>query len=338
MNDILVMAEHRGGQLLPVTYEMLALAADLAESRGGKVSLAVLADDPREMAETAARTAGVEVLAVQGEHLKVYNPEVFLAAVTKMLGDLSLAFLLAAHTTTGMDYTPALAVRLRSALVTGVEGVSRTEDGCLFTRAMFGGKIEAQLASQTDLTILTVMPGAFKPKPYDGPGGTVLQRSISIRPERVKVLNISEGRSDDAALSEADVIVAVGRGLGKPDNLGMVRQLADQFPRSALAGSRPVCDQGWLEYKHQVGQTGATVTPKLYLAFGISGARQHTMGMQGSGFIVAVSIDPYAAIFNLADVCIVEDLTEFIPALLESRQEGDQRQDPPRTVNGNQNE
>ena len=112
------------------------------------------------------------------------------------------------------------------------------------------------------------------------------------------------------------MVVAAGRGIAKPENLELLRRLAGLFSRAALAGSRPVCDAGWLGYGHQVGLTGASVAPRLYLACGISGARQHTVGMQGSEFIVAINSDPQAAIFNLADVCLVEDLLSFIPELL----------------------
>jgi len=114
--------------------------------------------------------------------------------------------------------------------------------------------------------------------------------------------------------------VAAGRGVGEIENMRLIKQLSALFPRSAVAGSRPVCDMGWLDYKRQVGLTGATVSPKLYIACGISGAMPHQVGMQGAGFIVAISTDPRAPIFNLSDVCIQEDLKRFIPALVEEFQ------------------
>jgi electron transfer flavoprotein alpha subunit len=133
---------------------------------------------------------------------------------------------------------------------------------------------------------------------------------------RAKVEDLPGETGADAALGQAQVVVAAGLGVGGPENLELLRRLAAQFPNSALAGSRPVCDLGWLPYRQQVGLTGATVAPRLYIACGISGARQHTVGMQGSGFIVAISHDPQAAIFNLADVCVEEDLTAFLNAFL----------------------
>ena len=126
--------------------------------------------------------------------------------------------------------------------------------------------------------------------------------------------------TDTAGISEADVIVAAGQGFGEEENLELARQLAAVFPKSAIAGSRIVCDLGWLGYGCQVGVTGATVSPRLYIACGISGAVQHVTGMRGSGFIVAINKDPAAAIFQMADVCVVEDLITFIPILLETYQ------------------
>jgi electron transfer flavoprotein alpha subunit len=121
---------------------------------------------------------------------------------------------------------------------------------------------------------------------------------------------------ETSALADADVIVSAGRGIGRQENLSLIYRLASVFSRSAVGGSRPVCDAGWLQYKQQVGMTGATVTPKLYIACGISGAMQHVSGMRGAGFIVSINTDPNAAIFNVSDVCIAEDAAEFLSLLI----------------------
>ena len=134
---------------------------------------------------------------------------------------------------------------------------------------------------------------------------------------KTRSLGIKQAEADTSGISEADVLISAGMGIGDEENLEFIYALADLFPKSAVAGSRIVCDQGWLEYKCQVGVTGATVSPGLYIACGISGAVQHVSGMRGSGFIVAINTDPAAAIFHTADVCIVEDLKTFIPAFME---------------------
>jgi electron transfer flavoprotein alpha subunit len=134
-------------------------------------------------------------------------------------------------------------------------------------------------------------------------------------------LGIKQANTDTAGIGDANVIVAAGNGIGEKENLDFIHQLAALFAKSAVAGSRIVCDMGWLGYQCQVGVTGTTVSPQLYIACGISGAVQHVMGMQGSEFIVAINKDPSAAIFQVADICIVEDLTAFIPAFIHAFRE-----------------
>ncbi len=147
--------------------------------------------------------------------------------------------------------------------------------------------------------------------------GSVNIQSMASQALRTRSLGLKQAEADTSGISEADVLISAGMGIGDEENLEFIYALAELFPKSAVAGSRIVCDLGWLEYKCQVGVTGATVSPELYIACGISGAVQHVSGMRGSGFIVAINTDPTAAIFHTADVCIVEDLKTFIPAFIE---------------------
>jgi electron transfer flavoprotein alpha subunit len=234
------------------------------------------------------------------------------------------ALILVGQSTQGMDFAPGLAVRLKAGCITGVDGICQRDGETCFSHSVYSAKIVLDLAPSAKTTVLTVQPGAFKPREEGrapAPGQLEL-RTWSVGPGRSRSLGYKTARQEDAGLAEADVIVAAGRGIGEQKNLALIERLAALFPRSAVAGSRPLCDHEWLEYKRQVGLTGATVSPKLYIACGISGAIQHTVGMQGSGFIVAISTDPNAAIFNIADVCIVEDLTGFIPAFFAEYEEG----------------
>jgi electron transfer flavoprotein alpha subunit len=209
-------------------------------------------------------------------------------------------------------------VRLGAACITGVERVFREDDHICFTRAVYNGKIMAIINPVAAPMVVTVQPGIFKPPRLDHTTpGTVDIRTVSLPPQRTRSKGIKRAKQEDSALSEAEVIVSAGRGIGSKKNLDLISRLAALFPRSAVGGSRPVCDLDWLEYKQQVGITGATVTPTLYIACGISGSVQHQSGMRGAGFIVAINTDPDAAIFNIADVCIVEDLTTFIPSFIE---------------------
>jgi len=233
-----------------------------------------------------------------------------------------------ANTTQGMDLAPGLAVRLNAACVTGVESVERDGDRVCFSRSMLGGKVSAQVSLSAETAVVTVQPGAFQScEPVDCRVSTAIAdadedrvefRKMEYSPRRSRSLGVREGQPKDSALSEARVIVAAGRGVGSQENLQLVRQLSEIFPSAAFAASRPLCDLGWVEYPRQVGLTGAVVAPELYVACGISGALQHVVGMRGSGFVVAINSDPNAAMFADADVCVVEDLSMFIPILVEA--------------------
>jgi electron transfer flavoprotein alpha subunit len=168
----------------------------------------------------------------------------------------------------------------------------------------------------------------FRPqKPDKSVSGSVTVRSFKCESLKTRSRGIKQAEADMTGITEAGVVVSAGQGLGDKENVDLMYQLAALFTKSAVAGSRIVCDLGWLEYKCQVGVTGATVSPQLYIACGISGAVQHVMGMQGSEFIVAINKDPSAAIFQTADVCIVEDLTVFIPEFIRAFHDANKAKD-----------
>jgi len=314
---VVVVAESGRGRVLPVTYELIGAAEEIGCLGSWPVQAVVLGDQAEKMAQEISRAAGWPVIAGVNRHLDAYNGELYKEILSRLLPELKPAFVCLAHTSRGWDYGPGLAVRLGAACITGVEKINRTDQGLSMTRSMFGGKITADVVSKAGTTVLTIQPGAFKARVSDHARRPQVEvRRFDVEPRSSKYLGMKKAKESDALLNQAEVVVAAGRGVGKPENLALIRRLAALFPKAAVAGSRPVCDAGWLEYKRQVGQTGATVSPRLYLACGISGASQHTMGMRDSGFIVAVSTDPNAAIFNLADVGIVEDLTTFIPILI----------------------
>jgi electron transfer flavoprotein alpha subunit len=232
------------------------------------------------------------------------------------------AYICVAHTSQGLDFAPALAVVLDADCITGVEDIVEKNGEICFTRPIYGGKIVAHLSPKAKTSILTIQPGIFKPMDsgLQAPGAIDI-KSMIYEPHKSVSLGLKQAAADTSGIAEAKVIVAAGRGIREAENLEIIEQLAEVFPRSAVAGSRIVCDMGWLEYKCQVGVTGATVTPELYIACGISGAVQHVSGMRSSGFIVAINTDPAAAIFQVADICVVEDLTTFIPILIEMYEE-----------------
>jgi len=319
--SIIIIAEQSGGQIASITYELFSAAEEISKYRPLKIKMVVLGADLDKPCQQIASFSGRSVVGIQNPHLATYNAEIYKNVLAGLLPELNPVFILLGQTTRGLDLAPALAVRLEAGCITGVEAVFEEAGEVCFTRSLYNGKIVQDVAPAAPVTIVTFQPGAFRAKETSSPAdGPIEIRTSTVAPEKTKTLGIRKARQEDAGLAQAEVIVAAGRGIGKQENLDLIERLASLFPRSAVAGSRPLCDQNWLEYKKQVGLTGATVSPKLYLACGISGAVQHTVGMQGAGFIVAISTDPNAAIFHIADVCVVEDLMTFIPNLIREHE------------------
>jgi electron transfer flavoprotein alpha subunit len=316
--SIIVIAEHLDGQIKPITYELIACAVKLQRFRMLPIQLVILGDDVAGPAREIAQVSGQDIMAIQVPNLHCYNAETYRDILHDLLIEYNPTFICVAHTSQGLDFAPALAVALDADCITGIEDVVEKDGNICAARPLYGGKIFAHHSAGAKTAILTVQPGVFKPLESEfHTTGAVEIKSMIYEPHRSVSLGLKHAEADMSAITEAKVIVAAGRGIAEAENLGIIEQLAKVFPRSAVAGSRIVCDMGWLEYKCQVGVTGATVTPELYIACGISGAVQHVSGMRSSGFIVAINTDPAAAIFQMADICVVEDLTTFIPILIE---------------------
>lgn len=316
--SILIIAEHADGQVRPVTYELAAAASVLCrEMVASDIEIVVIGeavDDPA--ADIAVRT-GMPVTAIQVPGLSAYNADTYKHVLAGLVSERKPSYVLTAHSTQGVDFLPGLAVRLGAACMTGVEAIVKEDSGLCFRRAVCGGKIMADIHSDSAMVMLTILPGAFAAVSAAVPiPGPVTLRSMDFVSQRCFPQGVQRKNTDISALAEADVIVAAGRGIGEKDNLMLIHRLAERFPRSAVAGSRIVCDSGWLDYAQQVGVTGSTVSPRLYIACGISGAVQHVSGMRGADFVVSINTDRHAAIFNVSDICVVEDLTTFIPLLL----------------------
>ncbi|MCA1960296.1 MAG: electron transfer flavoprotein subunit alpha/FixB family protein [Desulfomonile sp.] len=326
--SIAVIVEHAGGEVKPSTYEALAAGQRIRAIVGGPVVLVVLGEHVAELAAALRDATSRSVIAVEVPDLVTYSGEVYKEALIHVFRDLSPAYVCMANTTQGMDLAPGLAVRLHAACITGVEDIERDSDGIYFSRSVLGGKVSVQARPLAEVTVLTVQSGAFRSndtfncsasganRDTDGEGVVFLK--MECVPRHTRSLGVREAEPKDAALADARVIVAAGRGVGSRENLELIRQLVEIFPSAALAASRPLCDLEWVEYRRQVGLTGAVVAPELYVACGISGALQHVVGMRGAGFVVAINSDPNAPMFADADVCVIEDLTTFIPILVEA--------------------
>ncbi len=316
--SIVVIVEHFSGQIKPVTHELVSCAQRLQKITGLAVRAVILDAEPARLAREMADTWGLEVTAVRIAGLTSYNGEVYKRVLADLLREFEAAYVCSAHSSQGMDFAPALSVELNAACITGVEDIIEVENRSCFVRSIFGAKAVAYIQPQRQISILTIQAGMFKPRnPNKSECGKVIMRSIRCETLKTRSTGIKKAEVDMTGIAEAGVIVAAGQGIGDKENMDLIYQLAALFAKSAVAGSRIVCDLGWLEYRCQVGVTGATVSPQLYLACGISGALQHVIGMRDSDYIVAINKDPAAAIFQVADICIVEDLTTFIPSFID---------------------
>jgi electron transfer flavoprotein alpha subunit len=317
-DGIVVIAEHADGKVRPVTFEIIAFARKLQQLTSQAIRVLILGANVLNLAEEIANQSCLDVAALEVTNLHEYIGELYSRVLTEYLLANRPAYVCVAHSSQGQDFAPALAVELNAACISGIEGILFKE-GIVFARPLCGAKITAGIRSIGETAVLSIQPGIFKfAPPGSSEAGKVDIRSLSAAPQKSRSLGKKQSSADTTGITEADVIVAAGQGIGDKDNLDLISQLASLFTKSAVAGSRIVCDLGWLQYRCQVGVTGATVAPRLYIACGISGAIQHITGMRGSEFIVAINKDPAAAIFQVADVCIVEDLTTFIPKFIAS--------------------
>lgn len=316
------VVEHSGGSINQVTWEVIGFAREIASFAGCRLAAVVLSDAPAEIAGQIASTAGCDVIAAEVEGLRDYNPDVYRKMLKNLAEEFTPGFIVAGHTSTGSDFAPALAVDMEASCITGVSEFN-PEGGAVFTRAVCGGKIYEDVEpARGTVTVVTVAPGAQSPPDWSPEKpGAVFFRKFEIPQSAVKNIGRTEAGKGAVNLEEAEVIVAVGRGVGDPDMIAPARELVSLFSRGALAASRPVCDAGWLPHEHQVGMTGRTVSPGLYIAAGISGAVQHTVGMKKSNLIVSINTDKNAPFCRVAHYCVTEDMRRFIPALIEKIRE-----------------
>ena len=321
-NNIAVIAEHADGRIKPVTFELIAFAKKLAEAKSPTIQVLILGAEIQSMAQEIADESGLDVKGFEVPGMPVYNGELYSGVLAEHFAAARPHYVCIAHTSQGSDFAPALAIELNGACISGIEDVLTFGDGVCFARPVYGGKIIAHIRPLAETSILTIQSGFFKwdKQPDLKPGGIVI-RKIATESRWWRSMGLKQVAMDTQGISEAEVVVAAGQGIGDRDNLDLINQLAAIFPKSAVAGSRIVCDLEWLAYGCQVGVTGATVSPQLYIACGISGAVQHVTAMRGSEFIVAINKDPTASIFQVADICVVEDLITFIPVLIEAYQQ-----------------
>ncbi len=317
MSGVYVVLEDRGGRISRISWEAVAAANILAAQSSTKPTAIVIGAQTEDLAKEAATKGVGKVVRIEHPLLAQYTSDGFTATLEQFIRAQSPDYVVFPHSYQVRDYVPALAARFGRVLIGDVTGIG---DGPLFTRQLMQGRLSGNYKSTgAGPSFISVQSGAFRA----GASETAVGETSTFAPKieaaqvRTKPGEPFRGTAQTVDLGSAQLIVAVGRGIKEADNLPLAQDLAAALG-AELAASRPICDNGWLPIERQVGSSGQTVAPKLYLAVGISGAIQHLVGMKGSQCIVAINKDAEAPIFEVADYGIVGDLFEVVPALTEA--------------------
>jgi len=320
---ILVIAEQRGGTLNRASWETIAAAQQIPGGRPITVLLAGAPGSTTAAAQGLAAAAVQEVIALEHPALETYTPDGYVTALQAAIADFAPELVALPHTYQTRDFAPKLAARLDRALITDVTGSKAADDGRVaFVRPMFQGKLTADVVPEgSGPHFISFQIGAYRADAAARGDASAAVRTVPAAVDASAIRQKPDAPFQEARqavdLSQAERIVAVGRGIKGQEHIGVAQSLADAI-HAELAASRPICDAGWLPMERQVGSSGQTVAPKLYLALGISGAIQHLVGMKGSNVIVAINKDPDAPIFEVADYGIVGDLFEIVPAIVNA--------------------
>ncbi len=318
-NDILILAEHLNGKLSDITFEMSGKAKQLTSAWNGTANVVLLGSGIQSMGEAIGADG---VLYVDDPTLANFNPEAYTRVLAALIKERSPRLVMIGNTSMGMDLAAALSVTTGLPLIAYVNDLA-IEDGTLVaTSQIYGGKIQAEAVPDGQACIVSCLASAF---PADaGKGSTSVEQIASPVPLddlKVKFVRLIEPERGDVDITQQPILVSIGRGIGGQENIELAQELADALG-TAVSSSRPITDAGWLPKTRQVGKSGLTVKPKVYLALGISGAPEHLEGMRGAETIIAVNTDPKAPIFDVAHFGATCDILDLMPALTERVKNG----------------
>jgi electron transfer flavoprotein alpha subunit len=324
MGNILVVAEHRDGKLKNLAWETIGFGQELAKQLSQELKIVLIGKGIEGLAEDVARRSGQEVLTILSDQYASYTPEAYCEVLSYLARQESPFLFLLGHSYQTIDFTPKLAAILGRGFIPNCIDFRMDGDRPLFVRQVFNGKISLEVGLKGEPPhFVSLQQGAFNA--YDvrpGQFPKVVNLSVPLPDDLLKrkVLEVIQAVQGKVDLSQAEIIVAGGRGLASKEKFQIILDLA-QALGAAVGASRPVTDGGWLPKEHQIGSSGQSVAPKLYIACGISGAIQHLVGMVNSGCIVAINKDPNAPIFSVADYGIVGDVFKVVPVLTELAKE-----------------
>jgi electron transfer flavoprotein alpha subunit len=319
--SILVVVEQREGKLNRVSWETLTAGQSIAAETGWPLEAAVLGGGVVAIANEVAGKRVARAYAVESAKLEPYTPDAFAAALEQFIASKQPRLVLMPHTYQVRDFVPKLATAMGRTVISDAIAYKKEGDKLLFTRQMFQGKFAADVSFVGEAPwFVTFQNGAFRGDKVEAGASAAPVETVAVEigdnVVRNKPQEVFKEAKQAVDLTQAEIIVAVGRGIKEQKNIEIAKQLAEALG-GELAASRPICDSGWLPMDRQIGSSGQTVAPKLYLALGISGAIQHIVGMKGARTIVAVNKDSEAPIFEIADYAVVGNLFEIVPPLIE---------------------
>ncbi|MBI4851399.1 MAG: electron transfer flavoprotein subunit alpha/FixB family protein [Acidobacteria bacterium] len=319
MSGILVFAEQREGKLNRVTYEAIVAGQRLSSELGLSLSVVLLGSGVDSIAQELATKKSNTVYLVNNEHLQNYTPDGFSLAMRQVVEALQPKYVLLAHTYLVRDFAPKFAASMGKSLIADCVGYKLEAGTLSLVRQIFQGKINADVSIQDSSPILiSFQAGAFRGDDIEAGSAEIKALSVNLSAQEIRLQpqELFREAKQSVDLTQSKIIVSVGRGIKSQENIAVVERLATAL-EADIGASRPICDSGWLPMDRQIGSSGQTVAPKLYLAVGISGAIQHVVGMKNASTIVAINKDANAPIFDIADLGIVGDLFELVPALVE---------------------
>jgi len=320
-DSILVIVEQREGKLNRVSWETLTAGQALAAETGWILEAAVAGSGVASLANEVAGKNVAKVYALESPKLEPYTPDAFAAALKQFIASKQPRLVLMPHTYQVRDFVPKLATAMERTAISDCIGYKKDGNKLLFTRQMFQGKLAADVSFTCEAPwFVTFQNGAFRGDKVEAGASAVPVETVNVEIAdgvvRNKPQEIFKEAKQAVDLTQAEIIVSVGRGIKEQKNIEMAKQLAEALG-GELAASRPICDSGWLPMDRQIGSSGQTVAPKLYLALGISGAIQHIVGMKGARTIIAINKDSEAPIFEIADFAVVGNLFDIVPPLIE---------------------
>lgn len=316
MSEIFVIVEHRLGETRDITFEMLWKAGELAEKLSHTVTAIILGHEVNSLAENISDRAD-KIVIFDDERLKNFNADIHKEIIYGLIEESKPALTLIGNTSWGMELAPCLSVKTNLPLATDCIDIMPKDDTIIAQRQMFSGKIFANVSfAESQGCLLTIRSGVFPKDKIGDRKAEIIQKDYPFTDMAVKksFVEFVETAAGDVDITQADLLVSVGRGIGEEENISLIKEFAEALG-GVVSCSRPIVDKNWLPKYLQVGTSGKTVSPKVYIAVGISGAFQHMAGASGAGTIIAVNKDPKAPIFRTADYGIVDDLFKIVPVL-----------------------